>query len=297
MSSLQDKTDALYDAQGCVVRDVPCVSCNYNLRTVHRSHTCPECGHSVEHSLREAVNKWSRDAQTAMTWLGMSLFVGMIPFAAPIGWILAVIFAFRLPPARNPHLGLPSVLPFSRVLGGLGIVVVLMLAVLIFSLDWPGSSPVFTIVSLVLVGIWQVIANVYASIVGGQMPDRGTKPATFRAAFAWGTWLFVMAIIGFFSILVRPALGESVACVMFLSAVILHLVTILHINNAGMALNPTPMKFARVCMTEDGCVNENLNCLGCKYNLRTLHHTSHCPECGRPVRDTLDHITPFHTTQ
>jgi ribosomal protein L37E len=43
------------DAAGCVATDTPCDQCGYNLRTLHVSARCPECGYPVMRALRSGM--------------------------------------------------------------------------------------------------------------------------------------------------------------------------------------------------------------------------------------------------
>jgi hypothetical protein len=45
-------TGMTLDADGRVAVDALCVSCGYNLRTLHRASVCPECAHPVIHSIQ-----------------------------------------------------------------------------------------------------------------------------------------------------------------------------------------------------------------------------------------------------
>ena len=49
------------------------------------------------------------------------------------------------------------------------------------------------------------------------------------------------------------------------------------------------MSFGQITVRMDpaGCIDEDLLCLGCGYNLRTLTLEHTCPECGRPVATSL----------
>ena len=40
-----------------------------------------------------------------------------------------------------------------------------------------------------------------------------------------------------------------------------------------------------------GCIDENLACFRCGYNLRSIHASGNCPECGTPVRRSAQWFT------
>lgn len=43
----------------------------------------------------------------------------------------------------------------------------------------------------------------------------------------------------------------------------------------------------QVVLNAEGCVDQDLNCVGCGYNLRTLSNKASCAECGTPVQRTI----------
>lgn len=47
-----------------------------------------------------------------------------------------------------------------------------------------------------------------------------------------------------------------------------------------------PGSIARL-LDGEGKVNQSVTCIGCEYDLRTMHHGASCPECGRRVWDSL----------
>lgn len=50
---------------------------------------------------------------------------------------------------------------------------------------------------------------------------------------------------------------------------------------------PLPMWVAPALLDEQQCVAGDRMCVGCGYNLRTLHATASCPECNEPVANAL----------
>ncbi len=80
------------DAAGCVAVDAPCVGCGYNVRTLHSSGLCPECGHSINHSLRGyflpyAPARWVRGLAHGLLLLliaGGTAFVGALLAGAAV---------------------------------------------------------------------------------------------------------------------------------------------------------------------------------------------------------------------
>ena len=76
-------TQVALDAEGRVVKDLACIQCGYNLRTLHRDAKCPECGVVVGRSVR---GDWLRYADPA--WLGN--------ISAGLAWIVRAIVLFLL---------------------------------------------------------------------------------------------------------------------------------------------------------------------------------------------------------
>lgn len=50
---------------------------------------------------------------------------------------------------------------------------------------------------------------------------------------------------------------------------------------------PLPSNVIRSLLDDAQCIDVDWRCVGCGYNLRTLHVTARCPECDRPVRDSV----------
>jgi hypothetical protein len=68
-------TNPALDADGRVAKDLACIQCGYNLRTLHREARCPECGLAVRRSLR---GDWLKHSDPA--WLAK--------IAGGLGWML-----------------------------------------------------------------------------------------------------------------------------------------------------------------------------------------------------------------
>lgn len=60
------------------------------------------------------------------------------------------------------------------------------------------------------------------------------------------------------------------------------------------AAGPTHANAAReFWLDTDDCVARDMPCVHCRYNLRTLAASAACPECGRPVHDSIPLIVPL----
>jgi hypothetical protein len=94
------------DATGRIARDVRCIHCGYNLRSLLAEQVCPECNLPVRESLRGDLLQFSDPA-----WLAR-LISGM-------GWI---VFACILSMAQD--WGLPGIIPWLRLSGRSVILVV-----------------------------------------------------------------------------------------------------------------------------------------------------------------------------
>jgi hypothetical protein len=76
-------TQVPLDPAGRIARDIPCIHCGYNLRSLLPDQTCPECGAAVEPSLRgdalrHANPRWLRRLTVGMT----CIVIGQIAFVA-----------------------------------------------------------------------------------------------------------------------------------------------------------------------------------------------------------------------
>lgn len=72
-----------------------CIGCDYNLRTLHRDGTCPECGRPVIDSIQVSVYtlklryQWLKSAASAMLALGLGLALpGLIILTFPLALVL-----------------------------------------------------------------------------------------------------------------------------------------------------------------------------------------------------------------
>jgi hypothetical protein len=68
----------IYDADGRIDMDVPCLRCGYNLRTLFDDRDCPECGASVHESARllrlcHYKPDWLYRLANATVWIGTSM--------------------------------------------------------------------------------------------------------------------------------------------------------------------------------------------------------------------------------
>lgn len=81
-----------FDSDGRIARDVSCLHCGYNLRSLLPSQTCPECGEAVEPSLRgdalrHANPRWLRRLTVGM----ICIVIGQMAFVAfctgGLGWL------------------------------------------------------------------------------------------------------------------------------------------------------------------------------------------------------------------
>ncbi|MCH7703089.1 MAG: hypothetical protein IID37_15525 [Planctomycetes bacterium] len=117
----------LVDADTNNVRaDVRCVECGYNLRTLHVTAQCPECGHLVLHSLTadELVfsdTKWLRRVRSGVTLLVTALL-------GPIALALIIVLLNLLPigivnriPLGVIHFLVDHALKPFLILGAIGI--------------------------------------------------------------------------------------------------------------------------------------------------------------------------------
>ena len=102
-------TLAASGSSGHVVFDLPCVRCQYNLRTLERSGRCPECGEPVELSLRAYHYAFADPVWIRKLEFGGRLIIGALlcfVLAAFIITILAVWQPFRFAGAAWPIQGL-----------------------------------------------------------------------------------------------------------------------------------------------------------------------------------------------
>lgn len=59
------------------------------------------------------------------------------------------------------------------------------------------------------------------------------------------------------------------------------------IDDGRSGLDGIHVAHATLPVGDDGCVNEDIPCIHCGYNLRTLHREALCPECSTPVGRSL----------
>ncbi len=89
---------SLYPAGAVVSRDLKCVSCGYNLRTLHVDSRCPECGLNVEQSLLVLPQRDRTAAAIRLAAWGLllSLLLGCVESLSLVGSILMLVAAYRL---------------------------------------------------------------------------------------------------------------------------------------------------------------------------------------------------------
>ena len=52
-------------------------------------------------------------------------------------------------------------------------------------------------------------------------------------------------------------------------------------------MNDSPNLPSSLRLDDQGCINQDVACISCEYNLRTISPKVSCPECGKPVVDSL----------
>jgi len=100
----QDLVDAeslLAEQDGCttISADIPCVECEYNLRTLSTSSRCPECGRPVDESLRfyRENSLWLADRR----WLRKLRAGTTLMFVAAIGLTISLFLEIWLDELRQ----------------------------------------------------------------------------------------------------------------------------------------------------------------------------------------------------
>lgn len=94
--------DAIEPGQA-IAHDVPCVNCGYNLRGLGRSQVCPECGETIERSLRGdwiwfSDPAWLRRMRAGTRWLF---------------WVIVVVFVLRITSRVLIQFGISQLGPLS----------------------------------------------------------------------------------------------------------------------------------------------------------------------------------------
>jgi hypothetical protein len=79
------------DADGRVAEDLPCIRCEYNLRTLHEEAKCPECGTDVSLSIRGNWLKYSDPGWLTRMARGLELTSWMV--TVPVGLMILVMIA------------------------------------------------------------------------------------------------------------------------------------------------------------------------------------------------------------
>lgn len=88
----------LYPAGAVVSRDLKCVGCGYNLRTLPVDSRCPECGLNIERSLLVLPQRDRTAAAIRLAAWGLllSLLLGCLGPLSLIGFVLMLVAAYRL---------------------------------------------------------------------------------------------------------------------------------------------------------------------------------------------------------
>jgi hypothetical protein len=89
----------LGETTGTITRDLSCVYCGYNLRTLAITGRCPECGEPVATSLRERPFRFRNDAmpgrlQRGLLWLTVGILTATV---GTIALTVVMLFYYRLP--------------------------------------------------------------------------------------------------------------------------------------------------------------------------------------------------------
>lgn len=99
----------LLDERGQLLGDLPCVKCQYNLRTLHRDAACPECGTAVGRSIEGNRLRYCDPMWLKQIWEGLNCF-GLAVVAA-----IGLVVATTMSRSDTPLLWI--VIPLSTMLG------------------------------------------------------------------------------------------------------------------------------------------------------------------------------------
>ncbi|HVT81859.1 MAG TPA: hypothetical protein VHM90_14530 [Phycisphaerae bacterium] len=182
-------------------RDVRCIHCQYNLRTLLPEGRCPECGNAVGDSLRHYAAHAGALARAGMLRTGIYCLAGL-GFAA---WPVHVIFA-AIDPVQAP----PRMLDLLEILAHMGFVALLCAGTLLVSTAL-GRTVVHGSIRALLAAVAAVYAaSALVSSLGmlGMLFSRRQRGAAFRVHFVeyllrdqrifTALALLILAVIGFF---------------------------------------------------------------------------------------------------
>ena len=81
----EELRSVLLDEAGCIAKDLDCLGCGYNLRTMESSGVCPECGTEVMRSIRGgflkyATPQWVQSLASGMDWVWYAVVAFLLQF-------------------------------------------------------------------------------------------------------------------------------------------------------------------------------------------------------------------------
>jgi hypothetical protein len=216
-STTRSAAPAAPPADAYVARDIPCAACGYNLRTLPVTATCPECGASIDRTLRrlrrplvpaDHRRKLARGAvllaAALPTGLATMLLNGLVlrrP-AAPLLTALQVLVALAL------VLGaawLSTADPRPRIRQKTEILRQALRSVLalfcLFPLLWlwtgwrtRAGQSIFAIEFLLAVAVLPQLLFRYTAAVAGSLRHRPQRRA-FRDIAAWHLWVMAVTLV------------------------------------------------------------------------------------------------------
>ncbi len=87
------------DSTGRLAGDLPCIRCGYNLKTLLPDGICPECGLSIDQSIRRGLLRYSDPQWVARIAAGMRWVVSGLVCAFIVGCLGEIMRPFDLIPA------------------------------------------------------------------------------------------------------------------------------------------------------------------------------------------------------
>jgi hypothetical protein len=184
-----------------VEADLPCVSCEYNLRTLSIAGVCPECGQpvikSIRRGLHEADLKWLKAVRLGATilgwtWVGagamvLTLLMLLDSVASPShvitvsAWGVTLLIAYTVGSYRftqdEPGTQVPAWASVVTAIRACPVVLAFELLMLMWRAKIVGAVHHFVFGTLV---VWVVLVDVHARRLARRGRDRDT--ARFAAA-------------------------------------------------------------------------------------------------------------------